>query len=59
MIAPTEAKAMVDALIDDIVDMAESYACLCVGYRFLFLGIQDGESTLLLLVLVLFYSTSR
>ena len=34
---------MVDALIDDRVDMAESYACLCVGYRFF--GIQDGEST--------------
>ena len=42
-IAPTEAKTTVDALIDDIVDMAESYACLCVlvlvGNRIL--GIHD------------------
>ena len=41
VIAPTEAKAMVDALIDDIVDMAKSYACLRVCYRFF--GISKTE----------------
>ena len=33
VIAPTEAKAMVDALIDDIVDIAKSYTCLCARPR--------------------------
>ena len=45
MIAPTEAMTTVDALIDDMVDIAESYACLCVRNRFL--RIQDGLGSIL------------